>query len=169
MPMTAAEVADRTSYAAELEQLAEASGDSELVQHYTQKAAKVRDALPILQYIRRDKELLQQWRQADQTGIADADGHVWSEANAMKAKVNSLACENAYRPGLLDEVNRLLMGGSALDTPLSQLAAGIIAGGEGSQAALLRARTKRRPAAGRARRRSPGRLAARSRPCRDAR
>jgi hypothetical protein len=129
MPMTAAEVADRTSYAAELEQLAEVSDDSDLVQHYTQKAARVRDALPILEYIRRDRELLQQWRQADQTGIADADGHVWSEANAMQAKVDGLATENAYRPGLLDEVNRLLMGGSALDTPLSQLAAAIVAGG----------------------------------------
>jgi cell fate (sporulation/competence/biofilm development) regulator YlbF (YheA/YmcA/DUF963 family) len=138
MPMTAAELADRTSYAAELEQLAEVSSDSDLAEHYMQKAAKVRDALPVLEYIQQDRELLRQWRQADQTGIADADGHVWSEANAVQAKVDSLAAENAYRPGLRDEVNRLLMGGSALDTPLSQLAAAIVAGGLEPQAPCRR-------------------------------
>jgi hypothetical protein len=127
MPMTAAELAARDSYVAELEQLAEVTNDSDLVEHYTQKAAKVRDALPILEYIRRDKALLEQWREADRTGIADADGHIWSEANAVQSKLDELARDNAYRPGLLDEVNRLLAGGVVLDTPQSQLAAAIIA------------------------------------------
>jgi hypothetical protein len=135
LPMTSEELADRALYAQELEQLARASSDEDSVQHYTQKAASVRDSLPILDYIHRDRELLQQWREADQTGIPDVDGRVWSEANAMQAKVAELAAQNAYRPGLLDEVNRLLAGGSALCTPLSQLAAAITAGSRQRQPA----------------------------------
>lgn len=127
VPMTAAERADRAVYTAELEQLAKVSGDSESVQHYTQKAAKVADSVPIIEYIQREKALLEQWREADRTGIADADGHIWSEANAVQTKLDELARDNAYRPGLLDEVNRLLAGGVVLDTPQSQLAAAIIA------------------------------------------
>jgi hypothetical protein len=126
VPMTAAERADRAVYAAELEQLAKVSDDWESVQHYTQKAAKVAGALPIFEYIQRDKALLEQWREADRTGIADADGRIWSEANAVQTKLDELARDNAYRPGLIDEVNRLMGGGVALDTPQSQLAAAII-------------------------------------------
>jgi len=135
VPMTAAELADRTLYLAELEQLAKVTDDCELVQHYTQKAAKVRDSVPIMEYIQLDKALLQQWREADRTGIVEADGQIWSEANAVRAKADGLARDNAYRPGLLDEVNRLLTGGSVLDTPLSQLAASIVTESEQVQAA----------------------------------
>lgn len=128
LPMTAAEHADRTLYAAELERLARATGDQELARHYTQKAAKVRDALPIMAYIRQDKELLRLWREADQSVVPDADGQLWSEANVVQAAIDGLAADNMYRPGLLDEVNRLLVGGSVLNTPLSELAAAIVAG-----------------------------------------